>query len=145
MGEAPTPRHCRIARPDPFFFARNWFLTPFSLLGTTWQSTVAFSGAKQCLVRDKDDHGGARWSCIFRFADRSEADKAVVDIVKRLRNNLPQGWIGTDLDEDSDTESYTKTDKFSAHKPGNNSAIRVYFIDTKKDGRVKIYLSVENN
>ena len=113
--------------------------------GTTWQSTVAFPGAKQCLVRDKDDHGEARWSCTFRFADRSEADKAVVDIVKRLRNNLPQGWIGTDLDADSDTESYTKTDKFSATKPGNNSAISVYFIDTKKDGRVKIYLSVENN
>ena len=113
--------------------------------GTTWQSTVAFSGAKQCLVRDKDDHGGARWSCIFRFADRSEADIAVKDIVDRLRNSLPQGWIGTDLDADSDTEVYTKTDKFSATKPGNNSAISVYFIDTKKDGRVKIYLSVENN
>ena len=24
--------------------------------GTTWQSTVAFAGAKQCLGRDKDDH-----------------------------------------------------------------------------------------
>ena len=113
--------------------------------GTTWQSIVAFSGAKQCLVRDKDDHGGARWSCIFRFADRSEADKSAEDIVKRLRNSLPQGWIGTDLDKDSDTELYTKTDKFSANKPGNNSAISVYFIDTKKDGRVKIYLSVENS
>ncbi|MGH7146780.1 MAG: C39 family peptidase [Nitrospiraceae bacterium] len=112
--------------------------------GTTWQSHVVFSGAKQCLVRDKDDSGGAKWSCIFRFADRSEADKAVVDIVHRLRNSLPQGWIGRDLDEDSETESYTKTDKFSAYKPGNNSAITVYFIDTKKDGRVKIYLSVEN-
>ena len=113
--------------------------------GTTWQSTVAFPGAKQCLVRDKDEHGGARWSCIFRFADRSEADKAVVDIVNRLRNSLPQGWIGTDLDADSDSELYSKTDKFSATKPGNNLAISVYFIDTKKDGRVKIYLSVENN
>ena len=113
--------------------------------GTTWQSTVAFSGAKQCLVRDKDDHDGARWSCVFRFADRSEADIAVVDIVKRLRNNLPQGWIGTDLDADSDSELYTRTDKFSATKPEDNSAISVYFIDTKKDGRVKIYLSVENN
>jgi hypothetical protein len=113
--------------------------------GTTWQSKVTFSGAKQCLVRDKDDHSGATWSCIFRFADRSEADKSVEDIVKRLRNSLPNGWIGMDLDEDTDTESYTKTDKFSAYKSGNNSAIRVYLIDTKKDGRVKIYLSVNNN
>ena len=113
--------------------------------GTTWQSKVTFSGAKQCLVRDKDDHGGATWSCLFRFADRSEADKSVEDIVKRLRNSLPNGWIGMDLDEDTDTESYTKTDKFSAYKPGNNSAIRVYLIDTKKDGRVKIYISVNNN
>jgi hypothetical protein len=113
--------------------------------GTTWQSTVAFAGAKQCLVRDKDDSSGARWSCIFRFADRSEADKSVEDIVNRLRNSLPQGWIGTNLDEDTDTELYTKTDKFSAYKPENNSAIRVYLIDTKKDGRVKVYLSVDNN
>ena len=112
--------------------------------GTTWQSSVAFSGAKQCLVRDKDDHGGAKWSCIFKFTDRSEADTAVVDIVKRLRNSLPEGWIGTDLDVDSETEIYTKTDKFSASKPGSNSAITVYFIDTKKDGRVKIHLSVVN-
>ena len=113
--------------------------------GTTWQSTVTFSGAKQCLVRDKDDSSGARWSCMFRFADRSEADKSVEDIVNRLRNSLPQGWIGTNLDEDTDTELYTKTDKFSANKPGSSSAIRVYFIDTKKDGRVKVYLSVDNN
>jgi len=112
--------------------------------GTTWQSSVAFSGAKQCLVRDKDDHGGATWSCMYRFADRAEADEAVVDIVKRLQNSLPQGWVGTDLDVDSETEIYTKTDKFSASKPGNNSAMTVYLIDTKKDGRVKIYLSVEN-
>lgn len=114
-------------------------------VGTTWQSTVTFSGAKQCLVKDKDDSSGARWSCIFRFADRSEADKSVEDIVNRLRNSLPQGWIGTNLDEDTDTELYSKTDKFSAKKPGSNSAIRVYFIDTKKDGRVKVYLSVDNN
>jgi len=113
--------------------------------GTTWQSKVTFPGAKQCLVRDKDDYNGARWSCIFRFADRSEADKSVENIVNRLRNSLPHGWIGTDLDEDSDTESYTKTDKFSAYKPGNNSVVRVYLTDTKKDGRVKIYLSVDNN
>ena len=112
--------------------------------GTTWQSKVTFPGAKQCLVRDKDDYNGARWSCIFRFADRSEADKSVENIVNRLRNSLPHGWIGTDLDEDSDTESYTKTDKFSAYKPGNNSVVRVYLTDTKKDGRVKIYLSVDN-
>lgn len=112
--------------------------------GTTWQSTVAFPGAKQCLVGDKDDHSGASWSCIFKFADRSEADKAVVDIVKRLRNSLPEGWTGTDLDADSETEIYTKTDKFSASKLGSNQAITVYLIDTKKDGRVKIYLSVHN-
>ena len=113
--------------------------------GTTWQSKVTFSGAKQCLVRDKDDYSGARWSCIFRFADRSEADRSVEDIVNRLRNSLPHGWIGTDLDEDSDTESYIKTEKFSAYKPGNNSVVRVYLTDTKKDGRVKVYLSVDNN
>ena len=112
--------------------------------GTTWQSSVAFSGAKQCLVRDKDDRGGATWSCTFKFADRAEADTAVVDIVKRLQNSLPQGWIGTDLDVGSETEIYTKTDKFSASKPGNNSTITVYLIDTKKDGRVNIHLSVDN-
>jgi hypothetical protein len=113
--------------------------------GTTWQSTVKFSGAKQCLVRDKDDSGGASWSCIFRFSDRSEADKSAEGIVKRLRNSLPHGWVGTDLDKDSETELYSKTDKFSAYKPGSASAISLYLIDTKKDGRVKAYLSVENN
>ena len=113
-------------------------------IGTTWLSTVNFSGAKQCLVGDKNGSSGATWSCQFRFSDRSEADKAVVDIVNRLRNSLPQGWVGKDLDEDSETEIYTKTNKFSASKPGNNSAIQVYFIDNKKDGKVKIYLSVEN-
>ena len=112
--------------------------------GTTWHSTVDFAGAKQCLVKDKDDHGGARWSCIFTFADRSEADQAVVDIVHRLRNSLPKGWIGRDLDGESETESYTKAEKFSASKPGNNSTMTVYFIETKKDGRVSIYLSVDN-
>jgi hypothetical protein len=112
--------------------------------GTTWRSTVTFSGAKQCLVRDKDDHSGARWSCLFKFGDRSEADKAVEDIVNRLRKSLPDGWIGADLEKDSDAELYTKTEKFSAHKPGNSSAISVYLIDTKKDGRVKVYLSVDN-
>jgi len=113
--------------------------------GTTWRSNVTFSGAKQCLVRDKDDHHGANWSCMFRFDDRPEADIAVEDLVNRLRKSLPLGWIGTDLDVDSDTELYTKTEKFSANKPGNNSVIRVYLIDTKKDGRVKVYLSVDNN
>ena len=39
-------------------------------IGTTWRSTVAFSGAKQCVVRDKDGSGGARWTCQFRFPDR---------------------------------------------------------------------------
>jgi hypothetical protein len=112
--------------------------------GTTWRSSVTFSGAKQCLVKDIDDRSGARWSCTFKFDDRSEADKAVGDIVNRLRKSLPDGWIGTDLDEDTDAEFYTKTDKFFADKPGNDSAIRVYLIDTKKDGRVKIYLSVDN-
>jgi hypothetical protein len=95
-------------------------------------------------VRDKDDHHAANWSCVFRFDDRPDADIAVEGIVNRLRKSLPDGWIGTDLDVDSDTELYTKTDKFSAHKPGNNSAIRVYLIDNKMDGRVKIYLSVDN-
>jgi hypothetical protein len=113
--------------------------------GTTWRSNVTFPGANQCLVRDKDDHHAANWSCMFRFDDRPDADIAVEGIVNRLRKSLPDGWIGTDLDVDSDAELYTKTDKFSAHKPGNNSAIRIYFIDTKKDGRVKIYLSVDNN
>jgi len=113
--------------------------------GTTWRSNVTFSGAKQCLVRDKDDHHGANWSCMFRFDDRPEADIAVEDLVNRLRKSLPLGWIGTDLDVDSDTEHYTKTEEFSANKPGNNSVIRVYLIDTKKDGRVKVYLSVDNN
>lgn len=93
-------------------------------------------------MRDKDDSDGAKWSCTFKFVDRSEADKAVEDIVKRLRTSLPDGWTGTDLEEDSDTELYTKTDKFMANKPGTNSAIRVYFIDVKKSGRITMYLSV---
>ena len=112
--------------------------------GTTWQSKFSFAGAKQCLVRDKDGSGGATWSCTFKFSDRSEADIAVKDIVKRLRNSMPDGWIGTDLDEDSDAELYTKTDKFFASQPGTNSAIRVYFIDVKKSGRVTMYLSVQS-
>jgi hypothetical protein len=57
---------------------------------------------------------------------------------------MPDGWIGTDLDEDFDAELYTKTDKFFASKPGTNSAIRVYFIDVKKSGRVTMYLSVQS-
>lgn len=112
--------------------------------GTTWRSKVSFAGAKQCLVRDKDESDGAKWSCTFKFSERSEADKAVEDIVKRLRNSVPDGWIGTDLDVDSDAELYTRTDKFSASKPGTNSAIRVYFIDVKKSGRVTLYLSVNS-
>jgi hypothetical protein len=113
--------------------------------GTTWHSTVAFAGAKQCLVKDRDDQGGARWSCVFTFADRSEADQAVVDLVHRLRNSLPQGWIGRDLDKDSETESYTKIEKFSASKPESHSVVTLYFIETKKDGRVAMYLSVDNS
>ena len=113
--------------------------------GTTWLSTVTFSGAKQCLVRDKDSQGGARWSCLFRYADRSDADVAVEDILKRLRNNLPNGWVGTELDADTDAGLYTKTDRFSANKPGNPSAVRVYLFDTKKDGRVKVFLSIDND
>ncbi|MBI3806085.1 MAG: C39 family peptidase [Nitrospirae bacterium] len=110
--------------------------------GTTWRSNVAFSGAKQCLVRDKDDSAGAKWSCTFKFSDRSEADKAAEVIVKRLRNSLPNGWVGTDLDQDFDAELYTKTDKFSVSKPGTNSTIQLYFMDVKKSGRVTMYLSV---
>lgn len=113
--------------------------------GTTWRSTVSFAGAKQCLVRDKDDSGGATWSCMFKFSDRSEADLSVKDIVKRLRNSMPDGWIGTDLDVDSDSELYTRTDKFSASKPGASSAISLYFIDVKKSGRVTMYLSISRN
>src|SRR5262245_12833803 len=113
--------------------------------GTTWRSKLTFAGAKHCLVRDKDDSDGATWSCTFKFSDRSEADRAVEDIVKRLRNSVPDGWIGTDLDVDSDAELYSRTDKFSASKPGAKSAIKVYFIDVKKSGRVTMYLSVNGN
>jgi hypothetical protein len=113
--------------------------------GTTWRSTVSFADAKQCLVRDRDDSDGARWSCAFKFSDRSEADKAAEDIVKRLHKSLPNGWVGTDLNVDSDSELYTKTDKFSARKPGTNTAISLYFIDVKKSGRVSMYLSVQSS
>ena len=112
--------------------------------GTTWLSRVAFAGAKQCLVRDKDDSEGARWSCLFKFSDRSEADIAAEDIVKRLHKSLPNGWVGTELNVDSDSELYTKTDKFSATKPGTDTAISLYFIDVKKSGRVSMYLSVQS-
>ena len=112
--------------------------------GTTWRSTASFAGAKQCLVRDKDGSDGARWSCTYKFSDRTEAEKSAEDIVKRLRNSLPNGWTGTNLDEDSDTELYTKTDKFFASNPGTNSSIRLYFIDVKKNGRVTMYLSVQS-
>ncbi len=112
--------------------------------GTTWRPNVFFAGAKQCLVRDKDDADGARWSCTFKFSDRSEADEAVKDIVKRLRNSLPEGWTATDLDQDSDTELYTKTDKFMANKPGANLVISVHFIDVKRSGRVTMHLTVNH-
>jgi len=112
--------------------------------GTTWRSTVSFAGAKGCLVRDKDGSDAARWSCLYKFSDRAEAEKSAEDIVKRLRNSLPNGWTGTNLDEDSDTELYVKTDKFFASNPGANSSIRLYFIDVKKNGRVTMYLSVQS-
>jgi len=132
------------AAPRDFTTLRTGHKAVEAGIGTTWQSTEVFPGAKRCLVREKDGSIGSRWSCEFRFPDRSEADKAVVDIVSRLRDSLPQGWIGKDLDQDSETEVYTRTEKFSASKPGNNSAIQVYFIDKKQDGKVNIYLSVES-
>jgi Peptidase_C39 like family len=112
--------------------------------GTTWRPNVFFAGAKQCVVRDKDETEGAKWSCLFKYSDRSEADEAVKDIVKRLRTSLPDGWTATDLEQDSDAELYSKTDKFMANKSGTNQAIRVYLIDVKKNGRVSMYLSVIN-
>jgi hypothetical protein len=112
--------------------------------GTTWQSIVSFAGAKQCLVRDKDESDGAKWICTFKYSDRSEAENSAKDIVTRLCDNLPDGWIGKDLDEDSDAELYVKTDKFFASKPGTNQAIRLYFIDVKQSGRVTMYLSVQS-
>lgn len=112
--------------------------------GTTWRSTVSFAGAKACLVRDNDGSDGARWSCLYKFSDRAEAEKSAEDIVKRLHNSLPTGWTGTNLDEDSDTELYVKTDKFFASNPSTNSSIRLYFIDVKKNGRVTMYLSVQS-
>ena len=87
---------------------------------------------------------GDRGSCTVKVSDSAEAAEAVKDIVKRLRNRLPDGWTGTDLDQESYTELYTKTYKFMANKPGTNSAIRVYFIDVKKSGRVTMYLTVNN-
>jgi len=113
--------------------------------GTTWWASASFSGARQCLVRDKDDQGSARWHCAFKFDDREDAEKAVGDIVSRVRQSLPEGWTGTDLDEDTDSELYVKTDKFSAQKPGTDSTIRVYLTNNKKNGRVTIYLSIENS
>jgi hypothetical protein len=112
--------------------------------GTTWRSTVSFAGAKQCLVRDRDGSEGARWSCLYKFSERAEAEQSAEDIVKRLHNSLPNGWTGTNLAEDSDTELYVKTDKFFASNPGTNQAIRLYFIDVKKSGRVTMYLSVQS-
>ena len=112
--------------------------------GTTWRPSITFAGAKQCLVRDKDEAEGAGWSCMFKYSDRAEADEAVKDVVKRLRTSLPDGWTAMDLDQDSDAELYTKTDKFMANRPGTSSEIRVYVIDVKKNGRVSMYLSVSN-
>jgi len=112
--------------------------------GTTWRSAVSFAGAKECLVRDKDGSEGARWSCLYKFSERAEAEQSAEDIVKRLHNSLPNGWTGTNLAEDSDTELYVKTDKFFASNPGTNSSIRLYFIDVKKSGRVTMYLSVQS-
>jgi hypothetical protein len=112
--------------------------------GTTWRSTISFAGAKECLVRDKDGSDGARWSCLYKFSDRAEAEKSAEDIVKRLHNSLPNGWTRTNLDEDSDTELYVKTDKFFASNPSTNSSIRLYFIDVKKNGRVTMYLSAQS-
>ncbi|MGQ0666064.1 MAG: C39 family peptidase [Nitrospiraceae bacterium] len=113
--------------------------------GTTWRASASFPGAKQCLVRDKDEQGSARWHCAFKFDDREDAEKAVGDIVSRVRQSLPEGWTGTDLDEDTDNDLYVTTDKFSARKPGTSSTLRVYSTNIKKNGRVTIYFSVENN
>lgn len=116
-----------------------------SVQGTTWRSSASFAGAKQCLVRDKDDRGSARWYCTFKFDDREDAEKALPEIVSRVRRSLPEGWIGTDLDVDSDSELYVTTDKFAAKKAGADAAVRVYLTDIKKNGRITIYLSVENH
>lgn len=113
--------------------------------GTTWLSNASFSGAKQCLVRDRDDHVSARWYCTFKFDDREDAEKAIGEIVGRVRQSLPEGWTGTDLDKDTDAELYVTTDKFAAKKPGADALVRVYLTDIKKNGRITIYLSVENH
>ena len=113
--------------------------------GTTWRSSASFSGAKQCLVRDKDEQGGASWTCTFKFDDREDAEKALPDIVNRVRQSLPESWTGTDLDMDSDSELYLTTDKLTAKKPGADAAVRVYLTDIKKNGRITIYISVEKS
>lgn len=111
--------------------------------GTTWRSSVVFAGAKQCLVRDKDDRGGAQWQCTFKFDDREDAEQALPELMKRLHKSLPEGWTGTDLDVDTDSELSVTTDKFAARKPGAEAAVRLYLTDIKKNGRITIYLSVE--
>jgi hypothetical protein len=113
--------------------------------GTTWRSSASFSGAKQCLVRDKGNGRTARWHCAFKFDDREDAEKALPDIVGRVRQSLPEGWTGMDLDQDTDSELYVTTDRFAAKKLGADAAVRVYLTDIKKNGRITIYLSVENN
>jgi hypothetical protein len=133
------------ASPEDFRSLRTGRKAFDPVQGTTWRSSASFSGAKQCLVRDKDDRSKALWRCTFKFDDREDAEKALPDIVGRVRQGLPEGWSGTDLDEETDSELSVTTDKFSAKKPGASAIVRVYLTDIKKNGRVTIYLSVENH
>lgn len=112
--------------------------------GTTWQSNVVFSGAKQCLVREKDESHRAEWRCLFTFANRSVVDELVQDMLERLRDSLPQGWVGEKRNENSSTAQYTRTEKFTAAKPGSHTMLSLYVIERKKDRQVKMYLTVEN-
>jgi Papain-like cysteine protease AvrRpt2 len=112
--------------------------------GTTWQSDVVFAGAKQCLVRDKDESHNAEWRCLFMFANRSVADELVKDMLARLHSSVPQGWIQTVGHEVSEAEEYVRIDTFSASKPDSNTILSLYVIESKKDRRVKMYLTVEN-
>ncbi|HXV68639.1 MAG TPA: papain-like cysteine protease family protein [Nitrospira sp.] len=133
------------ASTEDFHTLRTGHKAVDAVQGTTWRSRASFSGAKQCLVRDKDDHRSARWHCTFTFDDREDAENAVRNIVNRLHQNLPEGWAGTDLDEDTESDLDVTTDKFSARKPGTPARLRLYMTNIKKTGRVTIYLSVENN
>lgn len=112
--------------------------------GTTWRASARFAGAKHCLVREKDARGHAQWRCTFKFDDREDADNAVGDIVNRVRQSLPDGWVGTTLDEDKESDVEVTTEKFSARGAESQSRLRVYATNMKKTGRVTIYLSVEN-